>query len=159
MTRTKTRSNGFVTHYSAIHIMMASPTEPTPENLRRQQLTLMHQGMAAIEAGKPTSADWRNVVDSVNIMETLVLMRWMDDSSGLLQDATAAIAKTYIEGGSHPQLSPTDTQAVRAVLEDYAAALEALSYRVMVMAHRATEKRLHAVLSGRRAHGAKVLVL
>jgi len=51
-------------------------------------------------------------------------------------------------------------QAVRAVLEDYAAVLGALPERTMVQCHRDTEKRLRAILAGRRLpHDVEVMAI
>lgn len=103
-------------------------------------------------AESPTKDDWRVVSDAVNHMETLVVMGIVEDTSGLLLDAVEALAlagQRHIAGGNI-RLDAKGIQAVRAVLEDYAAVLDAVSHRVMVKAHRLTEKRIKDILAGKR---------
>lgn len=47
--------------------------------------------------------------------------------------------------GHHLRLDGPGIAAVRAVLEDYQAALNTLPHRTMVRCHRATEKRVKAI--------------
>lgn len=113
----------------------------------------MYGGLHAIEtAPEPTTDDWRVCSDAVNLMETLVAMKVVEDSSGLLADAVTALAmagRRHKAGGSI-RLDAPGIKAVRAVLEDYAAVIEQVPARTMLMAHRATEKRIHEILRGRR---------
>ena len=80
--------------YTLIDEMMASPTEPLPQEWRTYQLTRMYAGLSNLEqADKPTTDDWRVVSDAVNLVETLVLeMKVCQDDSGLLMDAITALA-------------------------------------------------------------------
>lgn len=140
--------------YSLLHELMASPDEPMPAQLRTHQLTRMWQGLASIEkAEKPTVHDWRLCSDAVNLMETLVVeMKVCEDASGLLNDGVAALAmagKRHTKDGAI-RLDGAGIQAIRAVLEDYAAVLESLPHRTMVQCHRKTEARIKAILKGRR---------
>ena len=143
--------------------MAASPTEPTAEATRRNQLTRMWQGLRAIETAEtPTADDWRVCSDAVNLMETLITMGKVQDSSGLLQDAITALAlagKRHIKGGTI-RLNALGIQAVRAILEDYAGVLDALPARTMVRCHRLTERRLRAILAGKKQpHDVEVIDL
>jgi hypothetical protein len=52
--------------------------------------------------------------------------------------------------GSVIRLDGAGIQAVRAILEDYAALLDVLPARVMIRCHRLTEKRLHDLMEGKR---------
>lgn len=139
--------------YTVLDEMLASPTNPTPEDSRRHQLTRMWGGLAAIEqAPEPTTDDWRVCSDAVNLMETLVAQGVVEDGQGLLTDAVAALAmagKRHMAGGNI-RLDAKGIQAVRAVLEDYAHCLDMLSHRVMVRCHRATERRIREIFAGRR---------
>lgn len=141
-------------HYSILDEMMASPSEPLPAEYRRHQLTRMYEGLAAMEqAPEPTTDDWRVVSDAVNMMETLIeTMQVCEDSNGLLMDAITAMAMAgrRNKAGSAIRLDGAGIQAVRAILEDYAALLEVLSARTMIRCHRLTEKRLHEILAGRK---------
>jgi hypothetical protein len=134
--------------------MMASPTEPLPEKFRTHQLTMMYQGLHAMEiAPAPTTDDWRVVSDAINLMETLVVeMKVCEDSSGLLMDAITALAlagKRNRAGGTI-RMDGAGIQAVRSILSDYAELLNVLPARTMYRCHRLTEKRLHDLLDGKR---------
>jgi hypothetical protein len=140
--------------YTLLDEMAASPTEPLPLAWKTYQLTRMYEGLAAMEkAPSPTTDDWRVVSDAVNLMETLIeTMQVCEDSSGLLMDAITAMAhagRRNTAGGAI-RLDGAGIQAVRAVLEDYAALLDLLPARTMIRCHRLTEKRLHELLDGKR---------
>ena len=62
----------------------------------------------------------------------------------LLRDAIAAMVRAgdHLMNGGPLRLDGPGLAAVRAVLLDYQAALEALPHRTMVRCHRSTEKRL-----------------
>jgi hypothetical protein len=114
----------------------------------------MYEVLAAMEkAPTPTTDDWRVVSDAVNLMETLIVdMKVCEDTSGLLMDAITAMAmagKRNMAGGAI-RLDGAGIQAVRAVLEDYAALLDMLPARTMIRCHRLTEKRIHELLDGKR---------
>lgn len=153
----------YVYQYSLLDVMMASPVAPLPDSHRVHQLTRMYGGLHAIEtAPEPTTDDWRVCSDAVNLMETLVEMQVVEDSSGLLMDAVTALAlagKRHRAGGPI-RLDAPGIKAVRAVLEDYAAVLEQVPARTMLQAHRQTEKRIHEILQGRkRPHDCEVMDL
>ena len=140
--------------YTLLDEMAASPTEPLPLAWKTYQLTRMYEGLSAMEkAPSPTTDDWRVVSDAVNLMETLIeTMQVCEDSSGLLMDAITAMAhagRRNTAGGAI-RLDGAGIQAVRAVLEDYAALLDVLPARAMIRCHRLTEKRLHELLDGKR---------
>lgn len=159
--------------YDHLSELQASATAPVPPAHQAHQLTRMWQGLSAIEtAPEPTTDDWRVCSDAVNLMETLTTAGpWLDcqgqrvdirDESGLLMDAITALAmagKRHRAGG-HIRLDAKGIQAVRAILEDYAAILGALPERQMVRAHRLTERRVSDILSGhRRPHDIEVVDL
>jgi hypothetical protein len=150
--------------YTLLDEMAASPTEPLPLAWKTYQLTRMYEGLAAMEkAPSPTTDDWRVVSDAVNLMETLIeTMQVCEDSSGLLMDAITAMAhagRRNTAGGAI-RLDGAGIQAVRAVLEDYAALLDVLPARAMIRCHRLTEQRLHELLDGKRKpHDVKVTLL
>ena len=149
--------------YTVLDELMASPTEPLPLEFRRHQTTRMYEGLAAIEkAPEPTTDDWRVCSDAVNLLESLVEIGAVEDSSGLLQDAVAALAmagKRHRAGG-HIRLDAPGIHAVRSVLEDYAEIINSLPARTMIRAHRITERRIHEIQSGRRRpHDVEVMDL
>ena len=149
--------------YTHWHVLLASPTEPMPERKRLHQLTAMWQGLRALETSDaPTTNDWRVCGDAVNLLETLVTQGTVQDSSGLLIEAITALAmagKRHLAGGQI-RLDGRGIQVVRAVLEDYATVLAALPERVMVQCHRDTERRLRAILAGKRQpHDVEVMAI
>lgn len=150
----KRRRTTLTPTYGLLRVIMASATEPMPAAKRTHQLTRMWEGLAALErAPTPTIDDWRLCSDAVNLMETLVrTMRVAQDSSGLLEDAVAALAGAgrRHRGGMALRLDAPGIQAVRAVLEDYAELLEQLPERTVIEAHRLTERRIREILAGKR---------
>jgi hypothetical protein len=73
MKKQKPKRTVYVYRYTLFDVMLASPSEPLAEHLRRHQLTRMHGGLESMEkAPVPTTDDWRVVSDAVNLMETLV---------------------------------------------------------------------------------------
>ena len=166
-------------HYSLMHELLASDTTPMPAHNRRHQLTRMADALTEMmNAPKPGNNAWRVISDAVNLLETLVLCgeapvkdaatgrvvasHWrgcdgspieIADTSGLLADAIAAMAKAgqRMFDGKPMRLDGPGITAVRAVLEDYQTALEALPARTMVRCHRMTEKRIREIF-GRIDH-------
>lgn len=139
--------------YTLMSELMASPTAPMPADKIRHQLTRMYQGLDAMErADQPTKDDWRVCSDCVNLLETLITMGELQDDTGLLMDAITALAmagRRNLEG-KPLRLSGEGMQAVRAVLEDYAEAIQVLPERTMVRCHRLTEKRMQEIMAGKR---------
>ena len=157
--------------YTWAQALIASPVHPMPEPKRLHQLTRMWSGLAAIEtAADPTPVDWRVCADAVNLLETLVHMGHCHDASGLLPDASHALAQAALRlqpGAGHRSAAPgairlsgPGIHAVRAVLEDYAQALAHLPERTIIQAHRATERRIHQIQRGQgQAHDVRVVAL
>lgn len=159
--------------YSWVTELMARPDAPLPERDRTHHVTVILQALRSLERDEaPSTDDWRLCSDAVNMMETLCTHAgWTDatgapvlfsDASGLLMDAITALAlasKRHRKGGPI-RLSGEGIQAVRAIVEDYAGMLEQLSARSIIRAHRLTERRLRAILSGRsRPHDVEVVDL
>lgn len=168
------------THYSHWDALMADPDALLPMSARDYQLGEMHRALQAITTDPvPSTNDWRLLSDCVNMLETLVTCGpWLDrkknpdgtrdkitvaDSSGLLADATNALAEAgrrHIKEGKPIRLTGEGLQALRFALEDYEACLNGLSERTMISAHRLTEKRLHDILAGKRQpHDIEILEL
>lgn len=148
--------------YTMVEELLASATSPMPAERRRHQLTRMWQGLRAMEADTaPTGEDWAVVSDAVNLLETLVSMGEVADTAGLLPEAVAALAQAGQRhlAGQRLGLTGAGIQTIRAVLEDYAAALELLPARTMVRCHRLTEARLQDILAGRSKLPHDVMVL
>lgn len=163
MARNKSRKVVEIFTYTTMDVLLASPIKPTPADSRRHQLTRMWGGLASIESGpNPTTDDWRVCSDAVNLMETLVRQGVVEDSRGLLDDAVEALAKagTRAREGHTLRLDGKGIQTVRALLEDYADLLEVLPHRTMVACHRATERRIRAIINGKsQPHDVEVMAL
>ena len=143
------------TTYTLIDEITASPTEPLPEWSKLHQLTMIWQGLKQIEtAPEPTRNDWRVVSDAINLMETFVKeMKICEDTNGLLQDATIAMTiagQRHVDHGKPIRLPGRLINAVRGVLEDYAALLDVLPHRTVVQCHRITERRIRKIMAGRK---------
>lgn len=148
--------------YTLLDVIAASPTQPMRPERARHQLTRMLGGITALQRdASPTEDDWRMCADAVNLLETLVMHGpWPDadgdlvevqDASGLLQDAIAAMAQAgrrHLQG--HPlRLSGPGLQAVRAVIEDWTTMVGTLPERTIIRCHIATEKRLRQIYAGK----------
>lgn len=161
--RAKRQRTHVITTHSLLDTLFAAPDKPMPEAKRIHQLSRMYQGLHALEtAPAPTPDDWRVVSDAVNLMETLVKdMRLCEDTSGLLEDAVAALALAgarHLETGAPIRLDGPGIQAVRAVLADYSSVLETFSERAMTECHRLTEQRVMSIYAGRaRQHDVQVV--
>lgn len=150
--------------YTLLDVIRASATEPMPEASRTHHLTRMWQGLASLERDtQPTSEAWQLCSDAVNFMETLTDMGVCQDASDLLRDAVAGLEMAgarHVDHGQPIRLDGAGIQAVRAVLEDYAAVLEQIPHRTAVEAHRRTERRVRDILEGRgQPHDVKVMAL
>lgn len=142
--------------YTLVDELMASATHPMAPEIQRAHLEVMVAGLGNIErAATPRAEDWRVVSDAVNVMETLIKhgpwssapgeLTEVDDASGLLADAMAAMAIAgikHLEEGKPIRLNAYGILAVRALLRDYAEIIAALPHRTMVQAHRRTERRI-----------------
>ena len=139
--------------YSLLDEMTASPSQPMRKDRRVHQLAVMWEGLQAIETDpKPNPDHWRVCSDAVNMMETMVEMGVIEDTSGLLLDAVAGLAGAGQRAmrGDTIRLDGPGIRAVRSVLEDYATVIETLSERTMVRCHRRTEKRIREIFAGRK---------
>ena len=141
----------------------ASPDQPMPAEKRVHQLTRMWGGLAALEtSSQPSVDDWRVCSDAVNLMETLVDMGQVQDPDGLVADCAKGLADAgaRFQRGQGLRLDGAGIQALRAVLEDYAAVLDQLPHRTMVTCHRLTERRIFGIASGRsRPHDVRIVTI
>lgn len=157
----KKRKHHAAPHYSLLDVMTASPIQPLQQSTRTSQLLRMWDGLAQLEtAENPAPDNWRVCADAVNLLETLVEMGEVQDSSGLLVNAVTAMGEAgeRAMNGGVIRLSGLGIQAIRAVLEDYAEVLGLLPARIMILAHRKTEKRIREIYQGKgRAHDVQVV--
>lgn len=164
MTRKRTPAKTiYVMRYTLLDEMMASATRPIEYEKRARQTTAMRDGFERIlHAPTPGTDDWRLCSDAVNMVETFINRKtWLgcdgqpvdiEDTSGLLIDAITALAKAgerHKKGGAI-RLDAAGIKAVHAILDDYEALIATLPARAVIACHRATEKRIHEILRGKR---------
>ena len=150
----KHRLQGSPYTYTTAHVLAASPTDPMPLAARTHHLSVMWQGLAALEtAPEPSNEDWRVCSDALNVMETMVREGLCQDERGLITDGIEALAMAFkrkVTTGGAIRLSGQGIQTVRAVLEDYAAVLEQIPHQQAVLMHMKTERRIRGYLTGKR---------
>lgn len=142
-----------MTTYSVIDALMASPTEPLPQDQRTRQLTKMFEALHSLERDpEPTTKDWEYVNDAVMLMEALRDMGRVEDPDGLIHDAIEALGKAgdRAMSGSKLRLDGQAIQTLRGVLQDYADVLEVLPARTMISAHRIAESRIAKIMRGQK---------
>lgn len=142
-----------MTTYSMMDALMASPTEPLPIERRMYQLQAMWDAMENLEkADKPTIRDWELVSDAVNMMEALRDMGVVQDPDQAIEDAVQAMGKAGMRSldGKNIRLDGPAISLMRGILEDYCEAIGALPARTIISAHRYAEKRIQALLKGKK---------
>ena len=132
-------------HYTHWDVMLASPTDPIPLAKREYQIKLMKEALENFEqAPHPTHEDWSALATAVDLMETLRDSGHIEDHDGALDDAVAALGKSGMRSfnGKNLRLDGPAIGLLRGIIEDYEMVCEALPARIMIAAHRATEKRI-----------------
>lgn len=148
------------THYTHWDELLASPSAPMPAARQRHQLTRMTAGLDEIaRSDRPGTDAWRVLSDAINLVETLVLHGpWPDcagdladvhDTTGLLPQAIDAMGKAGERWlhGQPMRLDGPGLVAVREVLAAYTDLLGTLPERTIIKCHRATERRLIAIMN------------
>ena len=133
--------------------LMASPSSPIPEAKRVYQIDRMQRGLnSMLTAKNPTSFCWSVVSDSINLLETLITDGVAADNDGLIDEAIEAMvcASVAMKSKTKVELSDSQANAIRAVLEDYEMCLNDLPARQIIRTHRRTEKRLLEIKRGKR---------
>ena len=127
--------------------MFASKDEPLTKEKQNRQLGHMKRGLANLQhSPDPIFEDWEVISDAVNMMETLLHMGMVEDPDDAIGEAVAALGKTGDRclRGQPLRLDGPAIGLLKGVLEDYEMVLENIPARTMIMAHRATEKRVQA---------------
>ena len=149
----KKRQQGSPYTYGPADVLAASPTSPMPATTRTHHLSVMWQGLAALEtAPRPSNEDWRVCSDALNVLETMVTEGLCRDDRGLITDGIEALALAFKRSlfGGPIRLSGQGIQTVRALLEDYAEVLEHIPHQHAVLMHLKTERRIRQVLTGKK---------
>jgi hypothetical protein len=122
-----------MTMYSQWDVLLASPTEPLPLKKRQYQMNLMLRALKNCKT-KSSVYDIAALATAVDLMETLREMGHIEDSENALEDAMLALM--------HDNFNDIEIRMFEGILEDYQMVMDNLPERIMITAHRATEKRL-----------------
>jgi hypothetical protein len=103
----------------------------------------------------PGEAEWRDLSDAVNTVETLALVLRKLDSAQvmpLVHGAVAAMvgACTRFKAGQGMRLDGAGLQVLRDVIEVYGQCLEGLTEHEMALAQAETQRRLNKVLHAKQ---------
>jgi len=122
-----------MTTYSHWDVLLASPTEPLPLKKRQYQMGLMLKALENCKT-KPSVQDIAALSTAVDLMNTLCDMGFIEDNEKALEDAMVALMQE--------SLNDIEVRMFEGILEDYQMVMDNLPARTMIMAHRATEKRI-----------------
>ncbi len=122
-----------MTTYTHWDVLLASPTEPLPLKKRQYQMDLMR---TSLEHCKTESRleDIAALATAVDLMVTLCDMGYLEDHDKALEDAMVALM--------HDNFNDAEVRMFEGILEDYQMVMDNIPARTMIMAHRATEKRI-----------------
>jgi len=122
-----------MTTYTHWDVLMASPTDPLPEKKRNIQIDLMRKSLENYKT-EPSVRDTAVLATAVDLMLTLCDMGYLEDTDKSLEDAMVALMQD--------NFNDIETKLFEGILEDYEMVMKNIPARIMIMAHRATEKRL-----------------
>ena len=132
--------------YSHWDVMLADPDNPITKAKRDYNIGCVKEAMDnLLHAEEPTMEDWKKLSDIVNFMKTLLIMGFVADEQGALKDAEDALGKCGMRSMADDKPLRLDGPAIsllHGVIEDYEMISENLPARTMIMAHRASEKRV-----------------
>ena len=135
--------------YSHIDVLMADRDNPLPKEKRDFQLDRIKKALDNfLHAPEPTIEDWETLSDTVNLMETILIMGFVEDAQGAIPEAQEALGKSGSRSmrGKPLRLDGPAIGLLKGIIEDYEMVCENLSARTMIMAHRATEKRVQELM-------------
>ena len=122
-----------MTTYTHWDVLLASPTEPLPLKKRQYQMDLMRKALENCKT-KPSVQDIAALATAVDLMDTLREMGHLEDSQKALEDAMIALMQD--------NFNDIEVRMFEGILEDYQMVMDNLPARIMIAAHRETEKRL-----------------
>jgi hypothetical protein len=122
-----------MTTYTHWDVLLASPTEPLPLKKRQYQMDLMRKALENCKT-KPSVQDIAVLSTAVDLMDTLREMGHLEDSQKALEDAMIALMQD--------NFNDIEVRLFEGILEDYQMVMDNLPARIMIAAHRETEKRL-----------------
>ena len=122
-----------MTTYTHWDVLLASPTEPLPLKKRQYQMDLMRKSLDNFKTN-PSIRDIAVLATAVDLMDTLQDMGHLEDAEKSLEDAMTALTQE--------KFNDIEIRLFEGILEDYQMVMDNLPARTMIVAHRATEKRL-----------------
>ena len=122
-----------MTTYTHWDVLLASPTEPLPLKKRQYQMDLMRKALENCKT-TPSVRDIAALATAVDLMDTLSEMGHLEDSQKALEDAMIALMQD--------NFNDIEVRLFEGILEDYQMVMDNLPARIMIAAHRETEKRL-----------------
>lgn len=143
--------------YSPFAELMADPVKPLPKEKITYHMIKIYEGLDALDQMlHPEVHHWQAVADAANMLDTL--SREMDvisDTDGAIRDGMEVLALAWNrrEQGLPNTLDHDDITKLRLIVNSYMEAMETLPERVMVRAHRMTEKRMYKILNGQKQEG------
>lgn len=136
---------------------------PMPEAERERLMLVFRSAVHAMAACQhPGEAEWRDLSDAINTVETLVLMRELDQTDAMpaVNAAIAAMvsAANRFKAGQGMRLDGQGLDAIRTVLGIYEACCEGLTGAKMAQAGKLTAQRIQQELARRRNDATVVAV-
>lgn len=122
-----------MTTYTHWDVLLASPTEPLPLKKRQYQMDLMRKSLDNFKTN-PSIRDIAALATAVDLMDTLQDMGHLEDAEKSLEDAMTALMQE--------NFNDIEIRLFEGILDDYQMVMDNLPARTMIVAHRATEKRL-----------------
>jgi hypothetical protein len=119
--------------YTHWDVMLASPVDPLLQKKRQYQMDLMRKSLENCKTNS-TVQDIAALATAVDLMDTLREMGHLEDTDKALEDAMTALMQD--------KFNDIEIRLFEGILEDYQMVMESLPARTMIMAHRATEKRI-----------------
>jgi hypothetical protein len=123
-----------MTTYTHWDVLLASPTEPLTLKRRQYQMNLMRHALDNCKTN-PSVQDIAVLATAVDLMDTLREMGYLEDSDKALEDAMTALMQD--------KFNDIEVRIFEGILEDYQMVMDNLPERIMISAHRITEKRIN----------------
>lgn len=139
--------------------------QPAPKQQRDRVMLRFLSALDSMASGShPDEADWRDLSDAINTIETLCLHQHKLVPEEVMPTIQAAIAgmvgaaKRY-RADQGMRFDAAGLHSVRAVVEIYGQCLEGLTEREMAMAQAATQARMNAYWRNPARAGAEVVAV
>lgn len=133
-------------------LSLLRPADPARRNAVLLRFLSALESMARGE--HPGEAEWRDVSDAINTVETLALTLRKLEATEVMPVVSTAIAAMVgaanrFKAGQGMRLDAPGLQALRQVIDVYRQCLEGLTEREMAMAQAETQRRVHQLLKTR----------